>query len=632
MRRPLGFLGALLALMSLPASLAGAQESATIRIGDVGLDAFPDVRVEVAVPVSAGAEGLEDAFTVREEGEAREVLGVRQASSSDLQVALVIDTSGSMGIDAMNEAKEAATSFLDQLPEAAKVAVLSYASEVTLHTDFEATHDEHDAAIDALVANGNTAMYDGVLAAIDAFPEPVAETKQAVVLLTDGADTVSEAGLDAVTAALEAGGVTLRGIAYKTEDADDTSIAAMAEASQGSWAEADDQEALNSIYDALAAELTNRYLVDYRSDSAGDTEIAVELALGGQRAVDRRTIELPALPAPVEEESEVAVAEPAVPSVVIPDIDARPLLYSGAVLWFVALAVILATVLAPRERRAQLWGAARRARGGSGREFANRAAMLAERSLERRGYQSGLNAALERAGIDLRPGEFIVLTFSVMVTAGAVGWHLDGLPVGALMALAAAVGARLVVSAKTSRRQAKFADQLGDTLQLLSGSLRAGYSFLQAVDAVAREADSPSSQEFSRLVVENRLGRDFTDALHAMAGRMQSEDFEWVVQAIEIHREVGGDLAEVLDTVAGTIRERNQIRRQVKALSAEGRLSAWVLALLPVAVGFMIYLTNRPYIAELTNGGLLGWGLLGTAAVLMTAGIFWLRSVVKLEF
>lgn len=296
------------------------------------------------------------------------------------------------------------------------------------------------------------------------------------------------------------------------------------------------------------------------------------------------------------------------------------------------MAIILALVLRPREQRTQLWGAAKRAHTANGRDWANRATLVAERSLERHGGRSRLNSALERAGIGLRPGEFVVLAACAIVSAFAVGLVLSGWLAASLLSVLAAISARLYVSVKTTRRQAKFSDQLGDTLQLLAGSLRAGYSFMQAIDAVAREADQPSAAEFSRLVVESRLGRDVNDALNAMAGRMQSEDFAWVVQAIEIHREVGGDLAEVLDTVAGTIRERNQIRRQVKALSAEGRLSAWILAALPFGIGTMIFFTNRPYLAELTQSGLIGWAMLTVGAVLMAVGGVWLRALVRIEF
>jgi tight adherence protein B len=306
----------------------------------------------------------------------------------------------------------------------------------------------------------------------------------------------------------------------------------------------------------------------------------------------------------------------------------------GAVLWFVALAVIAAIIFAPRARKSQLSGAA--ARLGTGQrgvsELTNRASLLAERGLERRGLRGGLNTSLERAGILLRPGEFVVLAGSAAITAFAVGRLLHGWLLALALTVVAVAGARLTVSFLAGRRQRKFAEQLGETLQLLSGSLRAGYSLMQAVDSVAREADSPAAEEFGRLVVETRLGRDLGDALHPMAERMQCDDFVWVMQAIEIHREVGGDLAEVLDTVAATIRERSQIRRQVQALSAEGKLSAYVLLALPFGVAFTIFLTNPSYLGELTNGGVLGWGLIGIAGLLMTVGVVWMRKLVKLVF
>ncbi|MFA9445203.1 type II secretion system F family protein [Egicoccus sp. AB-alg6-2] len=634
MKRAATLLLASLAATLLTLTVAAAQTPGGVRIGDVTLDAFPDVRVEVVVPGALDGADLTSAFAVTEDGVTREVQRVRQASSADLQVALLIDTSGSMGVEAMADARFAAVGFLDRLPEAARISVISYDTDVEVLTGFDGDRDQHRDAIESLVANGNTSLYDAVMTAITTFPEPGTDTKQSIVVLSDGADTVSVATLDEVTAALEGTGIGFKGIAYKTEEADDASMAAMAEVASGSVAEADDAEALAGIYDTLAAELVNRFLIDYRSDSTGAVELGVELTQGGVTASDVRTIELPTLLPPAESPAPPPPAEAPVTGVTvpIPSVSAQQLLYGGAALWFVALATILALVLRPRERRAQLWGAAHRANAGGGRELAQKATLLAERTLERRGKRSSLNAALERAGIDLRPGEFVVLTSSAVFTAGVVGGLLNGPFAALLLAVMSVISAKLFVSFKTSRRQAKFADQLGDTLQLLAGSLRAGYSFMQAVDAVAREADAPSSEEFSRLVVESRLGRDFGDALHAMAARMESEDFGWVVQAIEIHREVGGDLAEVLDTVAGTIRERNQIRRQVKALSAEGRLSAWVLAALPFGVGTIIFFTNRPYLAELTSGGLLGWGLLATAAILMSVGGLWLRALVKLEF
>ena len=168
-------------------------------------------------------------------------------------------------------------------------------------------------------------------------------------------------------------------------------------------------------------------------------------------------------------------------------------------------------------------------------------------------------------------------------------------------------------------------------LQLLSGSLRAGYSITQAADAVASESASPTKEEFRRLLVEIRLGRDLGDALDAMDRRINNDDFSWFVQAVEIHREVGGDLAQVLDAVAATIRDRNRIRGQVKALSAEGKLSAYVLAALPFGVGGILALINPDYLGELTSSA-FGYGMILFGMFLMGIGALWLKKTVRLDF
>jgi tight adherence protein B len=165
----------------------------------------------------------------------------------------------------------------------------------------------------------------------------------------------------------------------------------------------------------------------------------------------------------------------------------------------------------------------------------------------------------------------------------------------------------------------------------MAGSLRAGHSLLRAVDSVAHEADAPTSEEFSRIVNETRVGRDLNDALDEVAERMGSDDFTWVAQAIAIHREVGGNLAEVLDAVGHTIRERNAIRRQVKALSAEGKLSAIVLMALPFGVTAFISMSNPAYIAKFTQS-VTGYAMLAAAVVMLLVGGLWLKSTVKIKF
>lgn len=243
----------------------------------------------------------------------------------------------------------------------------------------------------------------------------------------------------------------------------------------------------------------------------------------------------------------------------------------------------------------------------------------------------GRRNALEQAGIKMRQADFNLLVLCVSVTAGLVGFVLGGVLVGILSLAIGPLGVAIVVKILTARRQTKFDQQLGDTLQMLAGGLRAGHSLLRSIDAVATEADSPTSEEFARIVAENRLGRDLKESLVDAAYRLKCEDFEWTSQAIEIHREVGGDLAEVLDHVAETIRERAQIKGQVRALSAEGKLSAYILLALPVGMFLFLQIASPGYIGVLFTN-FLGWAMAIGGVVSLALGAFWLSRVIKIKF
>ena len=254
-----------------------------------------------------------------------------------------------------------------------------------------------------------------------------------------------------------------------------------------------------------------------------------------------------------------------------------------------------------------------------------------EKVLLKRGRAAAGAAALERAGVSMRLPDFVLVVGLTALVGGAVGLLVGGFLLGVVVVSAVPFGAKLLLRFRASRRQAAFADQLDDSLQLMASSLRAGHSLLRAVDSVASEADAPTAEEFSRIINETRVGRDLNDALDEVAERMGSDDFTWVAQAIAIHREVGGNLAEVLDAVGHTIRERNAIRRQVKALSAEGKLSAIVLMALPFGVTFFISLTNPGYIAKFTQST-TGYAMLAAALVMLLVGGLWLRSTVRIKF
>ncbi len=256
---------------------------------------------------------------------------------------------------------------------------------------------------------------------------------------------------------------------------------------------------------------------------------------------------------------------------------------------------------------------------------------LIDRVVRRRGGTGEGRAVLDRAGVKMRLQDVILLVIAGSLAAAAVGFVLAGPLLGLLLAAATPVVAKVSLGVLAGRRQAAFADQLDDSLQLMASSLRAGHSLLQALDAVSREAEEPTSEEFSRIINETRVGRELSHALDETAQRMDSEDFVWVTQAIAINREVGGNLAEVLDGVGHTIRERNQIRRQVKALSAEGKLSAYILMALPVGITGFLFVANPEYIGAFTES-LMGYLLVAIAAVLMVVGGLWMRKVVSFTF
>lgn len=253
-----------------------------------------------------------------------------------------------------------------------------------------------------------------------------------------------------------------------------------------------------------------------------------------------------------------------------------------------------------------------------------------DRLMRRRGAGGTVASALEQAGLTMRSQDLALLVIVSTLAAGAVGVLLLG-PLGLLLAPLAPLLAKLYLGFKAARRRAAFADQLDDSLQLLASSLRAGHSLLQALDSVSKEAEEPTASEFSRIINETRVGRPLAAALDHTCARMGSDDFMWVSQAIAINREVGGNLAEVLDGVGHTIRERNQIRRQVKALSAEGKLSAYVLLALPVGITGFLSMSSPEYLGTLTES-LAGYGLIAAAGVLMIVGTLWMRKVVSFTF
>ena len=263
---------------------------------------------------------------------------------------------------------------------------------------------------------------------------------------------------------------------------------------------------------------------------------------------------------------------------------------------------------------------------------ARSAVQLAGRLVVSRDFDAKLGRRLEAAGVPLKPAEWIVVQGGAAIGLGVLFFLLGGgSPVAAILGVIVGLGAPVgYLVIKEGRRTSQFLEQLPDTLQLIAGSVSVGHSLPQAMDAVVREELQPVSVEFNRALVETRLGMPVEDALEGISTRMNSQDFAWIVMAIRIQREVGGNLAEILNTVAATIRERERLRRQVRGLSAEGRLSAWILGGLPPVFATYLVLVRPTYIKPLFTDP-IGIALLVLMIALMSIGAFWLSRVVKVE-
>lgn len=607
---------------------ASADDALTVVSTDAG--AYPDVRMVVAVPGQAGDPAPASASATVVEAGRNRTARVDALPVEELEVALVIDTSGSMVGAPLAAAKVAAQQFLTQLPATVPVSVIGFGASPTVVSTRSTNRNTQLAAIRALTASGQTALYDALRLALTQLQLPGASARQMAVLLTDGGDTASSATLDATADALAKARVPLFAVELRTNESSPAALAKLTSASNGRVVPAADPAALAGAFETVAAQLVRQYAVTYRSEAFGGTDVDVTVEARGVRASARVRLDFPAAPPAGTPTTEASTTAPTTQHSPIGD---WALLVGGALsgIGLFGMLVLYAMDRTPRARGVKTAQRGFDFRGIDFSRMTDKAESVSDTILKRQGGIAAVGKTLELAGVDLRPGELLVGIAAGSVLMLALGWLVFAPLVGLVLCAMVPVGARLVVGFLIGQRRKKFSIQLAETLQILAGSLRAGHGIAQGIETVAREAESPTSEEFRRLTVETRLGRDFVQALRALADRVGSEDFRWVVQAVEIQREVGGDLAAILDTVANTVRDRTKVKLQVSALSAEGRMSAWVLMILPFGLGALMSATNPDYIKPLLTTG-TGYKLLTVAAVLLTVGGLWLRKIVKPTF
>jgi tight adherence protein B len=561
---------------------------------------------------------------------------------------LAMDTSNSMKGTRITEAKKAALAYLASVPGNVKVGVVSF--DDTVKTLLAPTLDRAAAtrAIGGLTLTLHTALYDGVLGAIKAAgPGGTDSGQRKILVLSDGEDTTAT-NLTDVLDAIKGAGVGVDVVSLQQGDANQP-LEAMANAGKGKVFTTADPAALSAAFASEANALARQIVVTAQVPAGfqeSSSNVDVTVPTGTQAYTASAYV-------PVRTAADIA-AEKAAAATPQP-VKAGPLTVSrnvvlGAVgaigvglLGFVGVFAFGANKPAQNltlSEQIEAYGVMAvpgktgpRRDDASPTALAGQARQAAEKALaNNKNYEAKLALALESAGLDLRPAEWLLFRAAAGVVGALIGILIGAgsLVLGILIVVAVLIGPPIYLRVKAGKRLKAFATALPDTLQLMSGSLSAGLSLAQSIDTIVREGVDPIASEFRRVVVETRLGVTLEDSMEGVAERMQSRDFGWVVMAIRIQRDVGGNLAELLLTVAATLREREFLRRHVRALSAEGRLSCYILGGLPP--GFMVYLSvTKPEYVGVMYTTALGWILVTIMAVLLFVGIFWMSKLAKVD-
>ncbi|MBV1852172.1 VWA domain-containing protein [Catellatospora tritici] len=579
------------------------------RLDQVGVAADAQVLVTEVEPVSA----------------------VKSASVPRRAVFLVLDTSGSMAGAPIQAARVAAARYLAQMPGDVQVGLVSAGAPATVVLRPTGDRAAATRALADLTAKGGTALYDGIKLATAALSGGDWAQRR-IVALSDGADTASKATAAAVESAAIAAAVAVDTIAFRTADASVGQLAQLSSGTHGTAYTAADAAALAEAFATASGSLTVQLLV----------RVNVPPSMAGRQVRLTITAAGVSTEVPLSLAVDTAVSEPLTGAPANPP--SNTLLLVSMALVFLALLGGALLLISPaysaadrRRRLAQVeqFVAAPRRSAQPAPENSSQvtaaALALSAQVVRSANVESRLAQQLDRAGMRLRPHEWLLIRALVCLgaaallamTLGVVG----GVVLGPLLGWALTA---LVHRNRASKRTRAFREALPDALQLVVGSLRSGFSLAQALDAMAREMPDPLSTEFGRALGEHRLGVDLEDAVERVATRMQSKELAWVVVAIRVQREVGGNLAEVLATTIETIRERETLHREVRSLSAEGRISAWVLLALPVVVGALMFAIRSEYIETLFTTA-IGLLMSGIAVTLVAVGGFWLSRLTKIE-
>ncbi len=626
----LGFCAASLAGSVAPAS-ASAEE---VEFRKVDTSTFPTVKFTILPPLNSSPG---EPLKLSENGVPVTNLRVESLAEANEAVGVVIlmDTSDSTKERGILEAeKEAARAMISAKKPNERYGLVAYNGSARPVVNLTNDTNSLLQAVDNMKPAGEPALFDGIKLA-GRLLQTESELQANIVVLSAAPEKSSSSSQEEAFAALNSAKAALFGIGITTlhPDVSNDAVAAMANATGGQYFKTEDNTRTTPLLADVQRNLQSQSMVTFTSTQKKSLTLNV--------AVGKFTGGAEASPNTVSLGSDIAPPAPQVkpPSFLSGNIGL--LVIGFAVLGAVGLLGYGLVEIVGTDKN-HLSRALRPYLDGNHEEEERDFSKLADSEIikkavastakmaQERGLLQFTQARLEQADLPLRPAEALFFTGVLSVVAMIIG-----LVVGKLIGLVIAGMVFLylpfaVTGFLAKRRKKKFTGQLPDTLQLLAGSMRAGYSLVQGLDAVSKQAEAPMGTELQRAMAEARLGRPIDEALQDVSDRMGSDDFEWAVMAIKIQRDVGGNLAELLMTVSETMIARERLRREVAGLTAEGRMSAIILVGLPPGVGLLVMLFNPAYMQPMI-GNFLGQMALVGAAVLMGIGWFVMQKLMEIE-
>jgi tight adherence protein B len=620
-----GCLGAVTLLLAP----AAAGKGPGVDLTEAGGAKFPERAFVVGLPSSRLLSP--DNIRVFENGQSVvdvTLVPASAAGATTFGVALVVDASDSMQGGPIRAAMAAARAFADRRNPNAQLALLTFNNSSTVALPFTSSKTRIDAALAPIphIAYG-THIYDAVGAA-EALLRRANVDSGSIVVLSDGADTGSTHDAASVARVARANGIKLFTIGLRSSRFDPSTLRGLAALGGGEYVLAKSPSELQPLFDQLSARLSSEYLLRYKSLAGPKAQVKVEVTVVGTgtatSAYRTPALPIPAVPPPYH----LSLAHRFWGSAIVMVILA---LLVGGVIALLAIGLLQPRQSGLPRRMAEfvsvpgLQSQPRRTGVLSGGPT-ERAAAAAQRS----GFITRLNELLEIAQIQTSAARLFAWTIGGTLVAFLLLDVATGSMWWALLALVVPFAVRAWVLRKLARRRKHFAEQLPDTLQVISSALRSGHSFAGALAVVVESSGEPMKSEMHRVVADEQLGVPLERAIAVVVRRMESRDLEQVGLVAQLQRDAGGNSAEVVDRVAETIRERFELRRLVNTLTVQGRMSRWIVTGLPVALIGILSLINPHYLHPLVSS-LGGKVLLGFSAVLVFAGSMVIKKIVDIK-